>query len=117
MRETQFFRISVIRVIRGFLKHADRAGNEKNDDAKRNQNLNHSEDFGPAREQRRIGRAEGRALGEGDKEVIDKTRPKTDAGKLLALVVWDLHLREKKAGAAEFLFFVALGCSAAIEPP
>ena len=47
----------------------------------------------------------------------DKSRPPTSASKLSPLVVRDLHLREKKTGAAEFVFFVALGRAAAIEPP
>ena len=73
--------------------------------------------FGPARQQRRVGRAEGRTLGKRDEEIIDKARPPARACKLGALIVRDLHLREKKTGAAELLLLVPHGWPAAIESP
>ena len=52
-----------------------------------------------------------------DEQVIDKPRPEADAGKLRALIVRYLHLRKQKTGAAEILFFMALGRTAAVKAP
>src|SRR5207244_13011317 len=68
----------------------------------RSKNLDHRQDFGPAGEQRRVGRPEGGAVGESDEEIIDETRLPAHTGKLRPLVAGDLHLWKKKTGAAEF---------------
>src|SRR5205085_2794193 len=81
------------------------------------ENLDHGEHFGPAGEERRIGRPEGRALSESDEQVIDEAGTPTRALELGPLIVWDLHLWEKKAGAAEFFSLVSQGGTAAIQPP
>src|SRR5437762_13417970 len=39
------------------------------------------------------------------------------ACKLSALIMWDLHLRKKKTGTAEFFLFVPDSWAAAIESP
>jgi hypothetical protein len=78
------------------------ARDEQNDYRERNKNLDHREDLGPARKQRRVGRSECRTLREGDEQIIDEARPPARTGKLSAFVMRDLHLRKNKAAAAEF---------------
>lgn len=68
-------------------------------------------------QQRRIGRAESRTLGERDEEVIDKARSPRRAFELGALIVRDLHLWEKKAGAAKFLTLVSQRGTTAVQSP
>src|SRR5206468_358832 len=99
------------------LKHANGARDQQNDNSERDQNLDHRKDFCPAREQRRVSRAEGRTLREGNEDVIDKKRPPVRTRKLRALVMRDLHLRKKEARAAEFLLLPAQGRSAAVQSP
>src|SRR5437763_8409964 len=99
------------------LKHAHSAGDKQDHDAERYEDLDHGEHFGPAREQWRVSRAEGGALGECDEQVIDKPRPPARACELGALIVRDLHLWEKKTSAAEFFLFVPHRRTAAVQSP
>jgi len=99
------------------LQHAHCARDEKNHDTQRDRNLDHGQNFGPAREQRRVSRAEGGALGKGDKEIIDEARSPASTGELGTFVMGDLHLRKKKTGTAELLFLVTPGRAASIQPP
>src|SRR5204862_7383391 len=68
-------------------------------------------------QQRRVHWTKSRTLGERDEEIINEAGPPMRAGELAALIMRDLHLREEKTGAAEFLLLVAHGRSPAIEPP
>src|SRR5207247_9978949 len=99
------------------LKDANSTRDQQNDDNNRDKDLYHRENFCPTRQQRSVGRAKRRTLGEGNEEIIDEARPPARTCKLATLVMWDLHLREKKAGAAEFLLLVTHGGPTAVEPP
>ena len=79
--------------------------------------MHHRKDFCPAGQKWGVGRPECRALGESDEEIIDKARTPMRTGELRAFVVRDLHLREKKTGAAKFLALVASRRPAAVESP
>src|SRR5947207_2519466 len=98
-------------------KHPDGARDKENDDTQRNKNLDHGQDFRPACQQRRIGRAEGGTLSERNKQIIDKARAPVRTGKLGPFVVRDLHLRKKETFAAKFLLVVTHGWSTAIQTP
>ena len=54
---------------------------------------------------------------EGDKEVIDKTRPPVFDAKSFSLAFFDLHLRKNETAATEFRMLVAHVRAAAVEPP
>src|SRR5256885_6427812 len=99
------------------LDRAHCSGNQQNENAKRNKNLDHRQHLRPARQQWRVGWPESGALRKSDEEVVDKSWPPACTRKLASFVVRNLHLRKQKAGAAEFLLFMPKSGSAAIQPP
>src|ERR1700704_684367 len=86
---------------------------QQDDDAKRNQDLDHRQNLCPACEQRRVGRPECRTLRERDEQIIDKARMPACTGKIGSLLVWNLHLWKKETLAAEFPLFLTHGWSPA----
>ena len=90
---------------------------QQDDDAKRNENLDHCQNLCPACEQRRVGRPECGTLRERDEQIIDKTRMPACTRKFGSLLVWNLHLWKKETLAAEFPLFLSKGWAAAVQAP
>src|SRR5712691_5941573 len=96
---------------------ADAARNQKHNDGKRNENLDHAERFCPSGEERRVCRTEGGTLRKRDKKIIDKVRTPSFAFESAAFASLELHLREKKTATAEGLALPTFRRSAAIKAP
>src|SRR5262249_12983441 len=99
------------------LQRSNGRRDEQDDDAKRNEYLDHCQNLCPACEQRRISWTERGALRERDEQIIDKARVPACTCKFGPLVVRNLHLWKKETLATEFPLFLAQGWPAAIQAP
>src|SRR5437762_12124641 len=69
---------------------------QQDNDAKRNEDLDHCQNLCPACEQWRVGRSECGTLRERDEQIIDKVWMPACTRKFGSLVVRNLHLWEKE---------------------
>src|SRR5207302_10076513 len=99
------------------LKHTHRPRDQHHDNAERDSNLCHHRKFGPTRQERCIGWAEGRALSKSDKKIIDEAGPPTFTFKSCAFLFFDLHLRKDKAAATECTPLRTRRWATSIKPP
>lgn len=101
----------------GELQSSNGCRDQQDDNAKRDGDLDHCQNLRPAREQRRVGRTECRALCERDEQIIDKARVPARTRKFGSLVVRDLHLWEKETFAAEPALLLSQSWPAAVQAP
>src|SRR6476646_6105569 len=90
---------------------------QQDDDAKRNEDLDHRQDLCPACEQRRVGRPECGTLRKCDEQIIHKVWMPACTRKFWSLVVRNLHLWKEETLAAESPLFLSQGWAAAVQPP